>query len=76
MRSMHQNVIGYLKTKMGKNYQCGDAASRRLSEMIEWNSAACIMKEKDRYRRMVAVYRVKQQDLNKQHIMEGLVLEY
>lgn len=76
MRLMHQNVISSLKTKMGKNYKCGDAASRRLSEVIEWNSATCIMKEKDRYRRMVAVCRVKQQDLNKQHIMEGLVLEY
>ena len=64
------------KDKIGNSYRCGNAATRRLSKAIGWNSATCEVRDKDRYRRLVAVCKVKEQDLNRQLVMEGLALAY
>jgi len=64
------------KDKIGNSYRCGNAATRRLSKAIGWNSATCEVRDKDRYGRLVAVCKVKEQDLNRQLVMEGLALAY
>jgi endonuclease YncB( thermonuclease family) len=66
----------FCKDKKGKSYGCGDAATRRLSKIIGWNSATCKVKDKDRYGRLVAVCSVKELDLNRQLVKEGLALAY
>ena len=53
-----------------------NTATRRLSKAIGWNSATCEVRDKDRYGRLVAVCKVKEQDLNRQLVMEGLALAY
>jgi len=64
------------KDKIGNSYRCGNAATRRLSKAIGWNSATCEVRDTDRYGRLVAVCKVKEQDLNRQLVMEGLALAY
>lgn len=60
----------------GRDYRCGQRATRALADKIGQRTVACEQREIDQYRRIVAVCRVGNQDLNEWLVREGLAVAY
>lgn len=64
------------KNKEGNIYRCGQLAARSLFDIIGKKTVSCIVKDKDRYNRFVAICSVQQTDLNNWIVAQGLALAY
>lgn len=60
----------------GKAWQCGQAATRALSRAIGAHSVTCEERDRDRYKRIVAVCSVGNRDLGALMVSEGFALAY
>lgn len=60
----------------GTNYNCGQRASRTLSNKIGGSAVSCERKDIDRYGRIVAVCRIGDEDLNGWLVYEGHAVAY
>jgi endonuclease YncB( thermonuclease family) len=60
----------------GSSYRCGQKAALALADRIGAANVSCEEKDKDRYGRIVAVCRVKGEDLNAWLVGQGLALAY
>lgn len=60
----------------GYDYQCGQSATRALSDKIGHQEVSCERKDVDRYGRTVAVCYVGDVDLNGWLVSEGLAVAY
>jgi endonuclease YncB( thermonuclease family) len=60
----------------GKEYRCGQRASLALSDKIGRETVSCQPRDIDRYRRVVAVCRIGEVDLNAWLVSEGLAIAY
>lgn len=59
------------KTPAGGSHPCGDAATKRLREMIGTHHVVCRSDERDHYGRLVAVCSARGLDLNRALVREG-----
>lgn len=60
----------------GSQWLCGQAATRRLSELAEGRDVRCRQTDRDHYGRVVAVCEVKGMDLGEVLVTEGLAWAY
>ncbi len=63
-------------TTEGKEYRCGQAAALALSDKIGRRVVTCEGKDIDRYKRIVAVCRIGETDLNAWMVEQGHALAY
>ena len=59
-----------------KPYRCGQVAALALADKIGGGTVACERKDIDRYKRIVAVCRLGELDINGWLVSEGLAIEY
>lgn len=55
----------------GRTWDCGEAATRRLSSLIAGRDVTCQVVEKDRYDRLIASCHAGQTDLNRMMVVTG-----
>lgn len=60
----------------GRDYRCGQQATRALSNKIGGQTVSCDQRDIDRYGRIVAVCQVGGEDLNGWLVSEGLAVAY
>ena len=60
----------------GSRWRCGAEATRALARRIGGRSIACEERDRDRYGRIVAVCRVRGEDLNRWMVRQGWALAY
>ncbi|WP_207479604.1 thermonuclease family protein [Arenibaculum pallidiluteum] len=64
------------KDASGRPYRCGQKAALALADKIGRRNVRCQERDRDRYKRIVAVCRVGNEDLNAWLASEGLALAY
>jgi endonuclease YncB( thermonuclease family) len=67
---------GQFCEKDGKQYRCGQQAALALSEKIGRASIRCEQRDIDRYKRIVAVCRLNDIDLNSWMVRQGYAVAY
>ena len=60
----------------GKDYLCGKISKDFLEAKILGKEISCIEKDKDRYKRIIAICYLNNQDLNKMMVKNGWALAY
>lgn len=60
----------------GKEWRCGQQAANALSEMIGHRNVRCVGDKRDRWRRLIAVCYVGEQDLNAWLVRRGWAVAY
>lgn len=60
----------------GRDYRCGQRAALALADKIGQRNVSCSQRDMDRYRRVVAVCRVGDEDLNAWLVAQGWALAY
>jgi endonuclease YncB( thermonuclease family) len=60
----------------GRSYDCGKEAAKVLRELIRGRKISCLQKERDRYRRSVAVCRNGDVELNQEMVRLGWAIAY
>ena len=60
----------------GRRWRCGSEATRALARRIGGRPIACEERDRDRYGRIVAVCRVRGEDLNRWMVRQGWALAY
>ena len=60
----------------GRRWRCGSEATRALARRIGGRPIACEERDRDRYGRIVAVCRVRGEDLNRWMMRQGWALAY
>lgn len=60
----------------GAKYRCGAVAANKLSERIAGRNLACLEKDRDRYKRIVAVCSLGSEDINAWLVSTGLAVAY
>lgn len=63
-------------TARGGNWACGEAAARRLTELVDGRSVACTGEGRDQYDRIIATCRVANADVGATLVREGLAWAY
>ena len=64
------------ETASGRAYRCGQAATDALARMVAGAPVACVVRDTDRYGRLVAVCHRAEGDLNAWMVSEGHALAY
>ena len=64
------------ETASGRAYRCGQAATDALARMVSGAPVACVVRDTDRYGRLVAVCHRAEGDLNAWMVSEGHALAY
>ena len=64
------------ETASGRAYRCGQAATDAFARMVAGASVACVVRDTDRYGRLVAVCHRSGADLNAWMVSEGHALAY
>lgn len=67
---------GQLCERDGSRYRCGQAAALALADKIGRRSVRCEQKDVDRYKRIVAVCRSGEKDLNAWLVQQGHAVAY
>ena len=62
--------------KLQKDYKCGIYATKKLSNYIKQNTIKCISNQKDRYSRHLSICYLKNKDINKWLVRQGLAVAY
>ncbi len=62
--------------KDGREYRCGQQASLALADKIETRPVTCEQRDIDRYKRIVAVCRDGEEDLNAWMVLQGHAVAY
>ena len=73
---MHQKRIKSVKIKENNDYFCGKKATENLISIINNNKINCIVKDKDRYKRLIAVCFIDKKDINGEMVKSGWALAY
>jgi endonuclease YncB( thermonuclease family) len=60
----------------GAKYRCGALAANKLSERIARRNVTCLEKDRDRYKRIVAVCKLGKEDLNAWLVSSGFAVAY
>jgi endonuclease YncB( thermonuclease family) len=60
----------------GVKYRCGAIAANKLSERIARRTVTCLERDRDRYKRIVAVCKLGAEDLNAWLVSSGLAVAY
>ena len=63
-------------TRAGSTYRCGEFAARALTNMTEGRTLRCEQKDIDRYKRIIAVCRTAETDLNAWMVRGGYAVAY
>ncbi len=63
-------------TRDGTPWRCGDSATSALAQFIGRHWIHCVTRDRDRYRRIVAVCYLAGKDVNGEMVREGWALDY